>query len=72
MKTKVLALLMAGMMLVMSAAPAVARAGGPVRPHPAEPPGLTKSGVERPEQAQTPDTGRQNADHRNPCSFGLC
>ena len=72
MKRRITAVLMALFMLAMSAAPALARASGPVQPHPESPRGLEQSGVDRPDNAPTPDTGRQNSQHRNPCSVGQC
>jgi hypothetical protein len=68
-----MAVMMAVMMVAMSAAPAFASHGfTPHRPQPNTPPGLTNSGVDRPDNAATSTTGRSNADHRNPCFVGLC
>jgi hypothetical protein len=65
MKTRITMLLMAAMMLVMSVAPAFADSGRPRRPQPEIPPGLSQSGVDRPDQAPIADVGRQNAEiHR--------
>ena len=61
MRKRLMVLVMAVMMVVMSVAPAFARHGGPHRPQPDTPPGLSRIPVDRPDQAPTPDTGRQNA-----------
>ncbi len=60
MRRRIMALLMAVMMLVISAAPAMAQNDRPKRPNPVSPPGLEQSGVDRPEQAPTPLTGPGN------------
>ena len=66
MRKRIAVLLMALLILVVSVTPAFADSGRPRRPQPDTPPGLAKSGVDRPEQAPTPDTGHQNADeHRH-------
>ncbi len=60
MRRRIMALLMAVMMLVISAAPAMAQNDRPKRTPPVRPPGLGQSGVDRPEQAPTPLTGPLN------------
>ena len=60
MRKRIMALLMAVMMLVISAAPAMAQNDRPRPPTPVEPIGLGISGVDRPEQAPTPITGPSN------------
>ena len=72
MRRRIVVLLMAVGRLVMSAAPALAAPTGPAPPHPSSPRGLVYTGVDRPDQAAYPDVGRQNSQHRNPCSVGLC
>jgi hypothetical protein len=54
MRKRIAVLLMALLMLVMSAVPALAARPRPA--HPINPPGLERSGVDRPEQAPTPTT----------------
>ncbi len=62
MRKRIMVLLMTVMMLVMSAAPALAASDKPIRPQPVYPPGYKAEA----EQANLPDTGRGNKfDHGN-------
>ncbi len=60
MKKRILVLLMGVMMVVISVAPAFADSGRPRRAQPTHPPGLEQSGVDRPDQAPNPETGKLN------------
>ena len=72
LRRKLMALLMTVMLVVMSAAPALADRGKPKRSQPTEPPGRSISEGTEAEHAADPETGRGNRIHHGCQAQGEC